>query len=83
MGELTLQFPLHRHVLSDFACDEQRHSHPSKGLGVHELCHQCMVTGCLVTVCWILRWESRGTQSTLAPNTEYSAAILSTATWAC
>ena len=66
MGELTVQFPLHRRVLSDFTFDDQRHSHPSKGLGVHELCHQCTVTGCLLTVCWILRWESRGTQSTSA-----------------
>ena len=48
MGELTVQFPLHRHVLSDFTFDDQRHSHPSKGLGVHELCHQCTVTGCLL-----------------------------------
>lgn len=83
MGELTVQFPLHRHVLSDFTSDDQRLGHPSKDLGVHKLCHQCMVTGCLVTVCWILRWESRGTQSTSAANIECSAAILSTATWAC
>lgn len=55
-------FPLHRHVLSDFTSDDQRHSHPSKGLGACELCHQRMITGCLVTVCWILRWESRRTQ---------------------
>lgn len=38
MGELTLQFPLHRHVLSDFTSDDQRHSHPSKGSGACELC---------------------------------------------
>lgn len=59
MGEPTVQLPLHRHLLSDFTSVDQRHSHSSKGLGVHELCHQCMVTACLDTLCWILRCESR------------------------
>lgn len=37
MGELTVQLPLHRHVLSDFTSDDHRRSHFSKGLGVHVL----------------------------------------------
>lgn len=62
MSELTVPFSLHRHVLSDFTSDDQRHSHLFKGLGVYKLCHQSMITGCLVIVCWILRRESRGIQ---------------------
>lgn len=64
MNELTVQFPLHRHALSDFTFDDQRHSQSSKGLGMHVLCYQCTVTVCLLTVCCILKWESRATKCT-------------------
>lgn len=81
LGERTVQFPFHRHVLSDFTSDDQRHSHPSKGLGAHELCHQC--TGCSITVCWVQRWESGGVQNTSVPDMGHNAATSSPALWAC
>lgn len=64
MNEFTVPLPSHRHVLSDFTSDDQRHSQSSKGQGVHDLCSQCTVTVCLATVYCILKGESRGTQST-------------------
>lgn len=79
MSELIV----HTYLLSDFTSDDQRHSHPSKGLGVHESSHQGRLRGCSVNAQWILREGKEQTQSTSVLNMGCGAVTLCTASWTC